>query len=57
MVITPSTASGPPPSKMEAIQWEQAARPTQFFIIHYSFLSLPALDFDNFLFFILKSNG
>ena len=25
MVITPSTASGPPPSKMETIQWEQAA--------------------------------
>ena len=46
MVITPSTASGPPPSKMEAIQWEQAARPTQFFIIHYSFLSRVVGDVD-----------
>ena len=46
MVITPSTASGPPPSKMEAIQWEQAARPTQFFIIHYSFLSRVFGDVD-----------
>ena len=35
MVITPSTASGPPPSKMEAIQWEQAAHPTQLFIIYF----------------------
>ena len=46
MVITPSTASGPPPSKMEAIQREQAARHTQFFIIHYSFLSRVVGDVD-----------
>ena len=30
MVITPSTASGPPPSKMEAFLWEQGENKTPF---------------------------